>query len=153
MLKSEIEALVFNIALKVAEKNFCELEDVELVKEGHNLFLRVFIDKGGNVTIEDCENVSRELDSILDDLDPIKEPYFLEVSSPGLDKQLKKPKDFIKYMGREVDVKLFRAIDKQKLFTGTLIGFENDVAKISVNDKIYEINIKDAAYIKLAVNF
>ena len=83
-----------------------ELVDVEFVKEGPNWYLRIFIDKEGGVTIDDCEAVSKTLEKIFDEKDPIEQAYFLEISSPGIDRPLKKKEDFIKYNGEMVDVKL-----------------------------------------------
>ena len=114
-----------------------ELVDVEFVKEGPNWYLRIFIDKEGGVTIDDCEAVSKTLEKIFDEKDPIEQAYFLEISSPGIDRPLKKKEDFIKYNGEMVDVKLYKPYEGSKEYTGKLVGYdENDgTVTIEVDDK------------------
>ena len=101
-----------------------ELVDVEFVKEGPNWYLRIFIDKEGGVTIDDCEAVSKTLEKIFDEKDPIEQAYFLEISSPGIDRPLKKKEDFIKYNGEMVDVKLYKPYEGSKEYTGKLVGYD-----------------------------
>lgn len=110
----------------ILEERDYECVDVEFVKEGSNWFLRVFVDKEGGITIEDCEWVSRSLEKELDEKDPIEQSYILEVSSPGLDRPLKKDEDFVRYKDEIVDVKLYKAIEKQKEFQGKLVGLQDD---------------------------
>ncbi|NMA85414.1 MAG: ribosome maturation factor RimP [Epulopiscium sp.] len=110
----------------ILEERDYECVDVEFVKEGANWFLRVFVDKEGGITIEDCEWVSRSLEKELDEKDPIEQSYILEVSSPGLDRPLKKDEDFVRYKDEIVDVKLYKAIEKQKEFQGKLVGLQDD---------------------------
>jgi ribosome maturation factor RimP len=97
MVKKKIEDIAAEIALPIVEKYKFELVDVEYLKEGSNWYLRVFIDKEGGITIDDCQLVSEEISDELDKADPIKQSYFLEVSSPGIDRPLKKEKDFEKF--------------------------------------------------------
>ena len=137
----------------VAERNL-ELVDLEFVKEGANWYLRVYIDKEGGVDIDDCEGVSRALESKLDVDDPIEQAYILEVSSPGIDRPLKKEADFEKYRGEIIDIKLYKAMDGQKKFQGKLLGLENQV--ISIEDdknKVIAFEQKDVADVRLAVIF
>lgn len=132
-----------------------ELVDVEFVKEGPNWYLRIFIDKEGGVTIDDCEAVSKTLEKIFDEKDPIEQAYFLEISSPGIDRPLKKKEDFIKYNGEMVDVKLYKQYEGSKEYTGKLVGYdENDgTVTIEVDDKNIAFTKKEIAGIRLAVIF
>lgn len=129
------------------------LWDIELVKEGPNLVLRVFIDKDGGVGISDCERISKFLSYELDLADPIKNPYMLEVSSPGINRALKRDEDFIKYIGHMADVKLYKAFNKKKEYTGQIKNYENNALTIEANKEIYHFNKKDIASCRLAVIF
>lgn len=122
MAKRKIEEVVAEVALSVTDKNSFELVDVEFIKEGSNWYLRVYIDKPGGIVIEDCQTISEQLSEKLDDLDPIEQSYYLEVSSPGLERPIKKDKDFVKFKGELVEVKLFQPIEGKKAFEGELIG-------------------------------
>lgn len=138
----------------IMEKNNFELVDVEFVKEGPNWYLRVFIDKDGGVTIDDCVLVTRALEQELDEKDPIEQAYVLEVSSPGIDRQLKKEKDFVKYAGHLVDVKLFKAQNGSKTWQGTLQGLEDGVITITLeSEEEMKFDRKDVSSIRLAVVF
>ncbi len=130
-----------------------ELVDVEYVKEGPNYYLRIYIDKENGVNIQDCQITSRAIEKVLDEKDYIKEEYILEVSSPGLDRVLKKDREFEKFKGRLVDVKLYEAINKQKSFTGTLIEKKDDTLYISEEDDKLEFNMKNVAVVRLAITF
>ena len=103
----------------VAEQGF-ELVDVEYVKEAGNWYLRAYIDKPGGITVDDCEVVSRRFSDILDEKDYIEDSYIFEVSSPGLGRPLKKEKDFARSVGEEVEIRTYRAVDRQKEFIGIL---------------------------------
>ena len=141
------------IAPIVAEQNL-ELVDVEFVKEGQNWYLRIYADKDGGITIDDCEALSRAVEVVLDEKDPIKQMYILEVSSPGIDRPLKKESDFIKYAGEIVDIKLYKPENGSKEFQGTLKGLENNIITI-LDDDGNEISFdrKAVAGIRLAVIF
>lgn len=149
--ESKVEVLVSGMI----EKMGYELVDVEFVKEGPNWYLRIFIDKEGGVTIDDCEAVSKTLEKIFDEKDPIEQAYFLEISSPGIDRPLKKKEDFIKYNGEMVDVKLYKPYEGSKEYTGKLVGYdENDgTVTIEVDDKNIAFTKKEIAGIRLAVIF
>jgi ribosome maturation factor RimP len=122
MAKKKVEDIVSELALPISSKHGFELVDVEFIKEGSNWYLRVYIDKPSGITIDDCQVVSEELSDKLDTIDPIKQSYFLEVSSPGLDRPLKKESDFEKNKGELVEVKLFQSINGKKVFEGELEG-------------------------------
>ena len=117
----------------LADFNF-ELVDVEFVKEAGNWYLRAYIDKPGGITIDDCEKVSRILSDVLDREDYIEEAYYLEVSSPGLTRPLKKAKDYDRNIGRPVDIKLFRAVEGCKEFTAILASYTDDTVCVTLED-------------------
>lgn len=137
----------------VQEQNF-ELVDVEYVKEVGNWYLRAYIDKEGGISVDDCEIISRKLGEWLDEKDFIDDTYILEVSSPGLGRPLKKEKDFIRSMGKDVEIKLYRQVNKQKDFTGTLKSYDKDTVTIEMEDGS-EMNFsrQDIALIRLAFDF
>lgn len=151
--KENTETRVRGLLLPIMEEHGFELVDVEFVKEGPNWYLRVYVDKDGGITIDDCEVVSRQLDQQMGE-DFIEQAYILEVSSPGLDRPLKTDGDFVKYAGHVVDVKLYRGMDGKKEFQGTLKGLESDVITILDEDEA-EISFvrKEVASIRLAVIF
>ncbi|MCP8616486.1 ribosome maturation factor RimP [Salirhabdus salicampi] len=134
-----------------------ELVDVEFVKEGKDRFLRVFVDKEGGVDIEECGKVSEQLSEKLDDVDPIETAYFLEVSSPGVERPLKTKRDFEKFLNHNVYVKLYEPIDGEKEYEGILTSFEDDVvtieAKVKTRKKNVEIPYDKIAKARLAVSF
>lgn len=153
MTNKEVIKAVYGYLEPIAKEYEVEIDDVELVKEGPNHYLRVYIDKEGGVFISDCENVSRALDVVLDEEDPISVPYILEVSSPGLDKQLKKEKDFEKYKGRLVDVKLYKALDKQKEFQGELVSLLDNELIIIVDNEEMKFDYDLVSGVRLAITF
>lgn len=136
---------VWDIVLPVAKSLGLELWDVRYLKEGASWFLRIFIDKEEGITIEDCEALSRAVDQPLDDADPIKEAYYLEVSSPGLNRELTRPEHFEKFLGSEVYVKLFKAIEGQKKFFGVLQSYT--LEEIVLDN--YTFNINQTSKIRL----
>ncbi|WP_430785869.1 ribosome maturation factor RimP [Virgibacillus flavescens] len=136
------------------EKNL-ELVDVEYVKEGKNWFLRIYIDKDGGIDIAECGEVSEKLSEKLDETDPIKEAYFLEVSSPGVERPLKTEKDFEKNIDKNIFVKLYEPIDGAKEFEGILKEFKDQTIsleyKIKTRSKIVEIPFSKVAKARIAV--
>ena len=131
-----------------------ELVDVEYVKEAGTWYLRAYIDKPGGITVDDCEVVSRQFSDILDEKDYIEDAYIFEVSSPGLGRPLKKEKDFKRSMGEEVEIHTYRAIDRQKEFTGILKAYDNDTVTIAYEDDTEQVfNKSDIALIRLALDF
>jgi len=152
--KQNIEQTVETYLKPILDEHNFELVDVEYVKEGTNWYLRVFIDKEGGITIDDCELVSRALEKILDKEDPIKNSYILEVSSPGLDRPLKKDSDFEKYKGRIVDIKLYKPFNKKKEYSGELLELrDNIVYIIDEEGNQLSFNRNDIAIVRLAVIF
>lgn len=153
-MKKSTEAMIEELVLPITNENNIEIVDVEYVKEAGEYYLRIFIDKDGGVSLNDCEVVTRAINPILDEKDPIKENYFLEVSSPGLDRPLKKEKDFVRYAGRDVEVKLYKPINGLKHFEAELVELaENKVVKLIVDGEKMEFDKKDIALIRLAVKF
>ncbi len=141
------------LLLPIAEVNGVEIYDVEYVKEGSDYYLRAYIDKKEGVSIIDCENVSRALSDALDKEDFIPEAYILEVSSPGLGRTLKKDKHLQKSLGMEVEIKLFKPIDKCKEFSGVLDSFDNESITIKEEDIPRTFKRADVALIRLALDF
>lgn len=137
---SKITDIVFGLAKPVVEEEGCTLWDVEYVREAGTWYLRVFIDKDGGVSINDCENISRRLDPILDEADPIPDSYVFEVGSAGSERVLKRPGDFAQFMGSDVEVKLYQPMDGSKTFVGRLAGYDNGRLTVTVgkDDKSFE---------------
>ncbi len=152
MQAKEIVAFTENAAMPILEKNGLEFVDCEFVKEGSGYYLRLYIDKEGGVSIDECELVSRALDEKLPE-DITDKAYILEVSSPGIDRILKRDHEYIKYKDRDVEVKLFKAVDGEKLFEGTLIGLIDGKVVIKNNDTELSFDKKDVASTRLAVKF
>lgn len=152
--REDYEARVEAFLLPVMEENHFELVDVEYVKEAGTWYLRAYIDKPGGITVDDCEVVSRQFSDILDEKDYIEDAYIFEVSSPGLGRPLKKEKDFKRSMGEEVEIRTYRAIDRQKEFTGILKAYDNDTVTIAYEDDTEQVfNKSDIALIRLALDF
>ena len=141
------------LLLPIVEANGVEIYDVEYVKEGSDFYLRAYIDKPEGVNIIDCENVSRALSEALDKADFIPDAYILEVSSPGLGRTLKKDKHLQKSIGQEVEVKLFKAIDKCKEFSGVLESFDAENLTIAEGETSRTFARADIALIRLALDF
>lgn len=155
MAKREVyEQKTEALLLPLMEEHHFELVDVEFVKEAGTWFLRAYIDKPGGITIDDCELISRALSDLLDEKDFIEEAYILEVSSPGLGRPLKKDKDFDRSLGESVEVRLFKAVEKQKEFTGILKAWDKDTVTLEFEDEA-ELTIERAniALIRLAFDF
>lgn len=155
MSKREIyEQRVEELLLPITDSGGFELVDVEYVKEGGTWYLRSYIDKEGGITINDCESVSRALSEKLDEKDFIDEAYIMEVSSPGLGRPLKKEKDYIRSIGKELELRTYRAFDKQKEFYGALVAYDEDSVTIELEDgekKTFQKS--DLALIRLAFDF
>lgn len=145
---SKITEKVEALAKPVVEDEGCELWAVEYVREAGSWYLRVLIDKDGGVGIDDCERISRRLDPILDEADPIPDSYVFEVGSAGAERELKRPSDFERYIGSEIEVKLYQPYQGKKSYIGTLEAYEDgDVTVLSVLLKKEQI-----AQVKLHVN-
>ena len=132
-----------------------ELYDVQYAKEGKDYFLRVFIDKEDGIDLNDCEKVSNEINSLLDEKDFIKEMYFLEVSSPGIERVLRKDEHLKDSIGKEIEVKLFKPIEKQKEFVGTLEDYNEEkiILVLEENEEKIEIERKNISLMKLKFNW
>ena len=142
------------LLLPIIESHGFELVDVEYVKEAGTWYLRAYIDKPGGITVDDCEIVSRTFSDILDEKDYIEDTYIFEVSSPGLGRPLKKEKDFARSIGEEIEIRTYRAIDKQKEFIGILVEYDKDTVTIEYEDETTQVfNRADIALIRLALNF
>ena len=150
---SKITDLTAQLARPVVEANGCSLWDVEYVKEAGSWYLRVYIDKETGVSIDDCEAVSRVLSDLLDEADPIQDPYTFEVSSAGADRALKKPEHFQAYLGAQVDVKFYQAKNGQKTCTGILAGDEDGVVTLTMGEDTVTFPKQEIAFVRLHVGF
>lgn len=148
MATQNIETKVENLIQPIIHDLGYELYDVQYLKEGKDYYLRITIDKSEGITIQDCENVNRAIDEILDEVDFINTAYFLEVSSPGLERILRKPWHFEKQIGNQIQVKLFQAIEKQKELQGILIEYKENELKLQINEKLIKIEKKNIAVAK-----
>ena len=153
MRREHIEDLIAKEVEQIIEGTDLELGDVEYVRE-RNWYLRVFIDKEGGVDLEDCQAVSEKLSKVLDEKDPISDNYLLEVSSPGLDRILKKDKDFVRYAGRSVDIHFFKARDGVKDLTADLVEKTADGHLIvQVDGREDKIDMKEISQVRLHIDF
>lgn len=152
--REEYEQRTEKLLEPILKSNHFELYDVEYVKEGSNWFLRAFIDKEDGITVDDCELISRQLSDLLDKNDFIPDSYILEVSSPGLGRQLKRDKHFEKSIGEEVEIKLFKPIDKKKEYVGILKAFNQESLTIEAeNGESMEIPRSNIANARLTFDF
>lgn len=147
---AKVTDVVTQLAIPIVAEQGCTLWDVEYVREAGEWFLRVYIDKEGGVSIDDCEAVSRPLSDKLDEVDPIEGSYTFEVSSAGADRPLKKPEHFEKMMGRQVEVRLYRAVEGKKALVGELTGYEAGDVTL---DGARTIPKADVAQVRLYVTF
>ena len=151
--RDEYEQKAEALLAPIVEGQGFELVDVEYVKEAGNWYLRGYIDKPGGITVNDCEAVSRAFSDKLDENDFIEDSYIMEISSPGLDRPLKKEKDFARSMGKLVEVRTYRPIDKQKEFCGVLDAYDENSVTINEDDSLRTFEKKDIALIRLAIEF
>ena len=160
---SKVEELITSWMQEYEKASDYELDRTEFVKEGQDWYLRVYVDKidpasgdgYGIMGTDDCEAVSRYLSDRLDEADPIRQNYYLEVSSPGMDRPLLKEKDFRRFMGSQIEIRLYKALDGRKLYAGELTGYEDGAVTIldAQTRKPVTLQQKDAAKINLAVVF
>ncbi len=148
---SRISDIVAKMAAPAAEKLGLELWDVEYVREAGQWVLRIFIDKEGGVGIDDCEALSRILDPMLDEADPIPDSYVFEVSSAGAERELKRPSDFERFLGSPVEVRLYRAVDGAKTFAGTLKGYDGGAVTIECAGREYTFEKDQVAKVRLRI--
>ena len=150
---AKVTDVVAQLAAPVVEQAGCSLWDVEYVKEAGEWFLRVYIDKEGGISIDDCEAVSRPLSDLLDEADPIEGSYTFEVSSAGADRVLKKPEHFARFQGQEVEVKLYRPRDGRKDFVGVLQSWQDGDVTLDVGGEPITFEKKEIALVRLYPRF
>lgn len=151
---SEYEAKTEKLILPILERLSFELVDVEYVKEGSVWYLRAYIDKEGGITVNDCETVAREMNTLLDEEDFIPDSYTFEVSSPGLGRPLKKEKDYVRNMGKKIEIRTYRSINHSKDFCGFLKTY--DAASVTIETEEGEeltFEKADIALIRQAIDF
>ncbi len=152
--REEYEQKTEQLLEPVVDELGFELVDVEYVKEGGTWYLRAYIDKPGGITVDDCEAVSRRFSDILDEKDYIEDSYVFEVSSPGLGRPLKKEKDFARSIGEEVEIRTYRAVDRQKEFVGILKRYDDETVTIAYEDDSEQtFDRSEIALIRLALDF
>ena len=151
----KVTELTADLAAPAIAEQGCTLWDVEYVKEAGSWYLRVLLDKEGGVDILDCEAISRKLDVLLDEADPIEGSYTLEVGSAGAERALKRPSDFVRYMSSPVLVKLYRNLDGRKEFAGHLAAYdeESGAVTVTVGTQTFTFEKKDVALVRLRVEF
>lgn len=149
---ASIEEKVESLILKPIENLGYELYDVQYTKEGKDYFLRIFIDKENGIDLNDCEKVSNEINPILDEADYIKEMYFLEVSSPGVERILRKEKHLKQAQGKEIEIKLFKPLNGKKEYTGILKNFDDNNVIIE-NETEIQIDRKNISLMKIKYNW
>ena len=149
MRMSKITDKVTELAGPIVEEEGCRLWDVEYVREAGSWYLRIYIDKTGGVDIEDCERISRRLDPVLDEADPIPDSYVFEVGSAGIERELKRPGDFESFLGSEVEVRLYQPVNGQKAYVGTLVGYDNGTTTIEIGGKTLSFNKTQTAQVRL----
>lgn len=149
----KVTELVKTLAEPVVQANGCELWDVEYVREGSEYFLRLYLDKDGGVDINDCEAVSRAMDPILDEADPISTSYHFEVCSAGLERALKRPGDFARFMGSPVTVKLYKPRNGLKEIPAVLRGYEDGKVTVEAGKETITFEKSEVALVRLRVEF
>ena len=149
----KVTELVEKLARPVVEENGCQLWDVEYVREGSEYFLRLYLDKETGVDINDCERISRAMDPILDEKDPIKESYHFEVCSAGLERALKRPSDFDRFMGSAITVKLYRPRNGLKEIPCVLRGYEDGKVTVEAGKETITFEKSEVALVRLRVEF
>ena len=148
---NKVVKIVTELAGPVVRELGCELWDVEYVREGGRWVLRVFIDKDGGVGIDDCEKVSRALDPVLDERDPVADSYTFEVSSAGLERTLKQPSHFQRFIGENVEVKLYKPSGGSKVFTGALRSYDKGDVTIDLNGEELRFSKEQVAAVRLRI--
>ena len=149
----KITEQVASFAQPIVEANGCSLWDVEYVREGSERFLRLYIDKEGGVDINDCEAIARAVDPMLDEKDPIPESYHFEVCSAGLERPLKRPGDFEKFMGSPILVKLYRPRNGLKEIPGILRGYDEGKVTVEAGKETITFEKSEVALVRLRVEF
>lgn len=153
MSKAKVEDVVYELCKPVTDKHNYELVEIEYKKEGGEWYLRIYIDKEGGVTLDDCQLVSEEVSELLDEADPIDTSYIFEVSSPGIERPLKTERDYQKSMGKLVEAKLFAPLDGKKVIEGLLTGYTEDSVELEQNKNKILLDKKQIAIIKPVIVF
>ena len=149
---SKITDKVTELARPVVEEAGCTLWDVEYVREAGSWYLRIYIDKEGGVGIDDCEQISRRLDPLLDEADPIPDSYVFEVGSAGAERELKRPRDFEQFMGHEAELRTYQPVDGSKSFIGRLTGYDDGAVTLSMGEKELRFEKNQIALVRLHVS-
>lgn len=149
----KVTDLVKSLAEPVVQSHGCELWDVEYVREGSEYFLRLYLDKEGGVDIDDCEKVSRAMDPILDEADPIATSYHFEVCSAGLERALKRHSDFERFMGSPVTVKLYKPRNGLKEIPAILRGYDDGRVTVEAGKETITFEKSEVALVRLRVEF
>lgn len=153
MGKGSVTESIEGLVTPIIHENRLELVDVEYKKEGKNWFLRIYIDKEGGVTVDDCTRVSREIEDLIDVEEVVPSSYILEVSSPGLDRPLKREKDFLRFKGKRAHVTTYTPIHEQKSFKGTIRDFQEDTLFLDIDSQPVEIPKSQIAKARLEIEF
>ncbi len=153
MARTDIQKKVEELAAPIIKEAGCELVDIEYIKEGPNWYLRVYVDKNGGVTVDDCQRISEILSELLDRVDPIDHSYVLEVSSPGVDRPLKTQRDYEHFTGREIDVKLYSPMNGKKKYSGILIGLRDGIVTLDTSMGKLHFNKEKIASARLTFKF
>lgn len=147
---ANIEEKVEELVTRPINELGYEVYDVMYVKEGKDNYLRIFIDKESGISLDDCEKVNNAITDMLDEADIIKDQYFLEISSPGVERHIRKDKQLEEHIGKDINVRLFKPIDKQKELTGTLQKFDDEQVVLLINEEEITINRENISSMKRA---
>ena len=147
---AKIEERVEELVTKPIDELGYKVYDVTYVKEGKDNYLRIFIDKESGISLDDCEKVNNAITDMLDEADIIKDQYFLEISSPGVERHIRKDKQLEEHIGKDINVRLFKPIDKQKELTGTLQKFDDEQVVLLINEEEITINRENISSMKRA---
>lgn len=153
MAKRKVEDIVYELARPITDRYSFEIVEVEFKKEGSDWYLRLYIDKEGGITIEDCQTVSEELSGLLDEADPIEQSYIFEVSSPGVERPLKTDRDYEKNNGKLIEIRLFTPLNGKKVYEGILRGHTAETVEIETDGKPVQIEKGAIALIKPVIEF
>ncbi len=149
----ELEKAVLEVLHPIVEENSCELVDIKYLRESGGRVLRIYLDKEGGVTVDDCANVSRELGVVLDAYDIIPHSYTLEVSSPGLRRPLKRQSDYERFKGRRVKIKTTDPVEDRRVFSGTLLGMKGEMILVQVEGRSYSVPFGSVSRANLEIDF
>lgn len=152
-MKKKAEDILYELSMPILDKYNFEFIDAEYKKEGGQWYLRLFIDKDGGITVDDCQLVSEALSDKLDEADPIEHSYIFEVSSPGIERPLKTDKDYKRNLGNELEVKFYEPFEGKKVIEATLINYDDKRVMLDYNGKNIEVDRSAIAIIKPVIKF